>query len=542
MAHANRAKAALASGDTVTAQNEVDTAIASSAKARDQAHSAPLSWIGASPVVGRPVDMLQGMTAVANDTLVTVVKPLSTVNISAAFKSAGAPGVDVGVIRDAIPTIHSTAQAATALAARAEAIPHLSSLSILENARAELTTTSAELAHTLETLATITPVLPGLLGGDGERTYLMVFQGTAEARGTGGLLGGTAVLHVRDGKITIDQSAKNSDLKPVTGTTDLGPDFQAMYGKWKPDTNPQNANFSPHFPYAATLWSSIWSQHYGVAPDGVIATDPVALSYLLAATGPITVAGENVDATNVVALTLNELYFRYGGDNQSQLRKDHLQMISRSVIEAIMTSKSPKSAVLTALGRAVDEQRLMMWSRIPAEQAALAATPLGHAVPDDDSPYASVILNNGQGGKLDYYLERKISYQAGPCEGEQRSSTITAKLTNTAPNRDYPPYLYGRQSPETQYGGPPGTNRTVVSVFATADATFESMTVNGVPALTQRSNERGHPVFSTVVLTKPGATTEIVLSLKEPTVAGEARVPVQPLTRDATVDVSVPTC
>ena len=42
--------------------------------------------------------------------------------------------------------------------------------------------------------------------------------------------------------------------------------------------------------------------------------------------------------------------------------------------------------------------------------------------------------------------------------------------------------------------------------------------------------------------TKPGATTEIVLSLKEPTVAGEARVPVQPLSRDAVVDVAVPTC
>ena len=78
----------------------------------------------------------------------------------------------------------------------------------------------------------------------------------------------------------------NSELEdPPRLPVHLGPDFVQLYGQaprlWV------NANASAHFPYAAQIWLASWERQHGQRLDGVIATDPVALGYLLKATGPV---------------------------------------------------------------------------------------------------------------------------------------------------------------------------------------------------------------------------------------------------------------
>ena len=46
------------------------------------------------------------------------------------------------------------------------------------------------------------------------RTYFMGFQTNAEARGTGGLLGGFGILRFDNGKATVDTLAPNTGLWP----------------------------------------------------------------------------------------------------------------------------------------------------------------------------------------------------------------------------------------------------------------------------------------------------------------------------------------
>ncbi len=43
-----------------------------------------------------------------------------------------------------------------------------------------------------------------MMGADGPRTYFMGFQTNAEARGTGGLLGGFGILRFDNGTATVD--------------------------------------------------------------------------------------------------------------------------------------------------------------------------------------------------------------------------------------------------------------------------------------------------------------------------------------------------
>ncbi len=69
-----------------------------------------------------------------------------------------------------------------------------------------------------------------------------------------------------------------------------------------------------------------------------------------------------------------------------------------------------------------------MWSSHPDEQDVLADTPLGHIVPDDDAPYAGVVVNNLGGNKLLLYLQREIDYTADSCSGDTRATTVKVRL------------------------------------------------------------------------------------------------------------------
>ena len=150
----------------------------------------------------------------------------------------------------------------------------------------------------------------------------------------------------------------------------------------------------------------MWAQQSGMKVDGVIAIDPVALSYILGAVGPVTMPdGETVTKDNVVELTESTVYVRFPTDQTA--RKQYLQDVASEVVKKMTGPvKSPRQ-LLDALGKAVSEGRIAVWSSSPAEQQLLEETPLAHVIPDDPAPYAGVVINNLGGNKLDYYLTRQ---------------------------------------------------------------------------------------------------------------------------------------
>ncbi|MBJ8348708.1 DUF4012 domain-containing protein [Antrihabitans sp. YC2-6] len=544
--HAENAKSALLRGDTAIARQEASDAQDSVADARAKVGSAPLSWLGAIPGVGSPVVTVEEMSDVAYRLLDEVLVPLVDSPASTVLSSTGGERrVDLAALRDSIPALNDAVAPAASVAQAADEVPRSSWFGRVNNARDSLVRQTADLAEQLGNVSRAAPVLPQMLGADGPRNYLMVFQTNAEARGTGGILGGTAILHVENGAIKVEKPASNLELQLHYNPIDLGPEFQKMYGQWDATANWQNANFSPHFPYAAAIWRSIWAQHTGLTVDGVIATDPVALSYLLFGAGPVTLPnGEVIDSSNVVPITQNEAYFKFRAESEQPARKEYLQEISKAVIDAVNSPSDSMKTIVAGLGVAIDEGRLAVWSAHPEEQQALESLPIAHLVPTDPAPYANVIVNNGAGGKLDYYLQRAIGYWAGPCAGPTRDSAVSVVLTNTAPpGLDYPSYLVGRRTAETQYEGPPGTNRSIVSLFATEGATLKKVTINGIQlpfALT--TTERGHPVYTVPVVIEPEKSATVIWEMTEPTAPGTPQLPVQPLVLPAAVALEVPTC
>ena len=76
----------------------------------------------------------------------------------------------------------------------------------------------------------------------------------------------------------------------------------------------------------------MWEQQSGTTVDGVIAIDPVALSFILGAVGPVTMPdGETVTKDNVVELTESTAYTRFADDNNA--RKQYLQDVAGEIVK-----------------------------------------------------------------------------------------------------------------------------------------------------------------------------------------------------------------
>jgi hypothetical protein len=174
----------------------------------------------------------------------------------------------------------------------------------------EIRTDASSLLDTTTSIAPLLKIFPGISGQSSPRNYLIAFQNSAEARGTGGILGAYAVMNVDKGAAKFSAYGSNVGLVQLQDTPIPMPrEFVRLYnddpGIW------QNSNISPHFPYGAQIWLALWKNQFNQDLDGVLTFDPAALSYLLKATGPIVVNGEVIDSENVVRVTLSDVYKKY---------------------------------------------------------------------------------------------------------------------------------------------------------------------------------------------------------------------------------------
>ena len=296
--------------------------------------------------------------------------------------------------------------------------------------------------HTATTaIAPILKIFPGISGQKAPRSYLIAFQNSAEARGTGGILGAYAVMNVDKGKAKFSKFGSNAGLTQLQDTPIRMPDeFVRLYnddpGIW------QNSNLSPHFPYGAQIWLALWKNQFNQQLDGVLTFDPAALSYLLKATGPIVVDKEVIDSKNVVQVTLSDVYKKYVSDNDA--RKTFLIEIIRAVSKKIEDRQYSMTDLVTQIIQPVNQHRILFYSVNQLEQEILEQSQISGAVsPKLDNQYRLVIQNTS-GNKMDYYLKRDLRVEALTC-GSKPQTKVTFTLTNTASAKDkLPAYVVGR--------------------------------------------------------------------------------------------------
>ena len=209
-------------------------------------------------------------------------------------------------------------------------------------------------------------LMPSLLGADGARDHLLVFENNAELRSMGGLAGSISRIHADDGEVEIVEQEGTSKYgginRPVIPLT---PGEEAVFGptlgQWF-----MNASMTPDATRAAKLAAARWQQELGGDVDGVFFVDPVAVSYLLSATGPVDVPGYgSVTSTDVVAKVENEIYLT-ATDRAAQ--EDFQNAVAKAVFNAFAAGRGDPVEVIQALATAVTEGRIRMHSFVDAEQ------------------------------------------------------------------------------------------------------------------------------------------------------------------------------
>jgi hypothetical protein len=384
-------------------------------------------------------------------------------------------------------------------------------------------------------------IVPPMLGADGPRRYLMAFQNEAEARGTGGIPGAFAIVRADRGRLTFERFEPDDTLGTVPTGLWFGPGYSQLFRGARTTSLYVNTNLSPHFPYAARLWLAMWRAHSGERLAGAIALDPTVLSYLLAVTGPAPLPdGSVLTAQNVVDRTEREIYARFPGNGDIAARKAYLLTVARAATRTVLHTRVSLTALLRAAGRAIGERRLLLYSSDHRLQSLLLRTPLAGAVVDTARPYVGLSIVNDGGNKLDYYLDRSLSWRRTGC-GSTRDVTVTVRLANTAPASGLSHYVTSR-SDRRAYHTEPGDNRLLVSYYATRGAQLSGVEVDGVPGTASAGADLGHPVYTVDLELPRGTTRTIVLQLREPAGAAPPYVLRQPLVRPLHVSLDDARC
>lgn len=542
-------RTAIVDGRTADATAQVELIRRHAARAR-RATSGPL-WrlAGRLPVVGTDARAVTTTTASVDDVAQSVLPVLAAQASAVSPSSVRVSGarLDLGPVAAAAAPLAAAQRVASAAAARADAIqvdaltsPALAHAVVRAqdglDAVASLTTNASDAAR----------LMPAMLGADGRRRYFLGFQTDAEARATGGLLGAYGVLEADHGRLRVVTLGPRTDLDPgnlSAPAVDLGADYRSTYGDdpgwWV------NTNLSPHFPYAARLWLAMYHRQGGPALDGAVATDPVALGYLLGATGPTRLAdGTEVTSANAARLTMSTVYRRIPNDDRR--RDAYLQSVARAVVARVLSGAGSSRDVAHALGHAAGQGRLLVYSAHPDEEAVLAGTALGGSAAATPGPYVGVYLNNGSGSKLDYYMRAAVDYRLGACTaGSTQAARVTLTLANTAPASGLPPYVttrLDRRGVTVRSGPGDGTNVDLMALHLPAGALVTAARLDGAPLALSPHDELGRPVVTFPVATGPGREHVVVLDLDEPHSPLAPRVRVQPMAVPAVATVSARTC
>jgi len=275
----------------------------------------------------------------------------------------------------------------------------------------------------------------------------------------------------------------------------------------------QNSNDSPHFPYAAQIYSALWKNQFHETLDGVIATDPEALSSVLKAIGPVTLAsGEVIDSSNVVSKTLSTAYQRFATNNLA--RKEYLVQVMKAVIQKLMSGSYSKINLARELQTPLLDNRILFSLAAPDDQAVIAPTVVSGVLSSAPDKEFRVVIINTSGNKLDYYLTKVTNIRSLSCK-VPATTEVTETVTNTLISaKGLPDYVVGRLDLNLPHGAN-GRDGFTVMIYGPTGAEVQSAersdsAQNGPQILA----ERGHPVtlFPTDMAPKASETFDVVFS------------------------------
>lgn len=439
------------SGDVEGAQRTAQN-LSSIAKKLDGTVYSPL-WkpLTLLPILGEDVKSVRTLASVAYElsekVLIPMTKGLPAEGNARVFADGG---FNVPVIQALLAPIGAESATIQECAERVNAMgdPHISQL-------AEPIMTVKQLMGALDEVSgyasDLSQALPGLLGVNGPRTYLIIACTEAELRSVGGFPGSVGLMTMENGKIEIGDMG--APLVRLASTEDdvlhLTDEEWLLFGS-RAGEDFQDAGYIPDFPRAAAIMKSLWEWNEYPVIDGIVSVDPVFLQNILGLTGALTTSdGTVVDETNAAEMLSNTVYSlfppeMYQGEGvdmyQTLLLANERQNVffgevATSALEGFFRNIGSVNILkaVQVLGESIADKRVYMWVTNPDEQAVLDKLDASCALSISESePELGVYLATTVATKTNWYLKCDTSVSDG-VKNSDGSTTykVTTTITNT---------------------------------------------------------------------------------------------------------------
>lgn len=250
-----------------------------------------------------------------------------------------------------------------------------------------------------------------LLGQNGPRLYLFLFQNDDELRPTGGFIGSYGLLEVKNGHIGnffID-GIFNPDGQFRENIVPPRP-LRKVSAAW----SLHDSNWWPDFPTSAEKAISFYEKTGGPTVDGVMTFTPAVLQDMLRITGPIDMPeyGVTIDADNFVPIVQEEVEMNY--DRELNQPKKILSDLAPILLDRLLSSRDAASVfrLLDSLSGRLSERHILLYSRNAEVESLIREAGWGGELLGTDGDYASVVHTNLNGYKTDGVISDTVRHSA----------------------------------------------------------------------------------------------------------------------------------
>lgn len=380
--------------------------------------SSPL-WMVASiiPVYGQDIsgmrDLMTALDDAFDDGLVPLTKTLEA-NPPDSLISADRR-INVAAVTQLLDAVQDAAPSMQKCADVAESLPemHIEQLkSVVDPAKEKLVTINA----TFQKAAALAPVAGPVLGANGNRTYLIVAQNSAELRSSGGFPGSMGTLEIRDGEIILNDFAKVYDVLTDTNPSSVSitDEEYALFGAAGMDC-PRDAGIDPDFTRVASIWAASYEERNVAHLDGVISITPSVVQDILAIVGPVTLSdGTELTGSNATKVLQSDIYWKYlaeGADPDGTGGAVTDALFAQAAHETFNKLFSNLNAdtlikFASCMAKGMEDRTVMFWLTDEGEQAILASLDCSGALNDDPMrPELGVFFSLWVGSKMGWYVD-----------------------------------------------------------------------------------------------------------------------------------------
>ena len=254
-------------------------------------------------------------------------------------------------------------------------------------------------------------IMADVLGENGPRKYLFLFQNNQEMRATGGFIGTYGILDIFNGRVrnffidgiyNPDGQLREKIVPPVP--------IQKMSATW----SLHDSNWFPDFPKSAEKAAWFYEKTGGPTVDGVITMTPNVMQSLLAITGPIEMEnfGVTVDKDNFVETVQQEVEVDY--DKEVNQPKKILAELAPKILDKIFNARSfsDMTKTLKILVESLNEKQILIYSKNYEVEKMLSEEGWSGEILNTQKDYLSVINTNINGYKTDGVIDEQIRHQA----------------------------------------------------------------------------------------------------------------------------------